>query len=124
VRGPGSEPACGGGAGTPQGKVNWPTGPAIYTDEELLGYLAAEAGTSGVIALHGRDTEHTGLLSKRILSGARLPPAVCAGPEARTARLVRVEPSDVQRAFGDQRRIRARRWIRFGCSLRNRFTAR
>ena len=27
----------------------------IYTDEELLGYLTAEAGTSGVIAVHGRD---------------------------------------------------------------------
>src|SRR4051812_29485723 len=72
----------------------------IYTDEELLGYLAAEAGTSGVVALHGRDTEHTGLLLKRIYRVLDYRLRFALAPKHRTRALVRVEPSDVQRAFG------------------------
>src|SRR2546423_10075594 len=72
----------------------------IYTDEELLGYLAAEAGTSGVIALHGRDMEHTGLLLRRIYRVLDYKLRFALAPKHRTRALVRVEPSDVQTAFG------------------------
>ena len=72
----------------------------IYTDEELLGYLAAEAGTSGVIALHGRDADHTGLLLKRIYRVLDYRLLFALAPKHRTRALVRVEPADVQRAFG------------------------
>ncbi len=72
----------------------------IYTDEELLGYLAAEAGSSGVIALHGRDTESSGELMKRIYRVLDYRVLFSLAPKHRTRALVRVDPTEVQRAFG------------------------
>ena len=72
----------------------------IYTDEELLGYLAAEAGSSGVIALHGRDTESTSELMKRIYRVMDYRVLFSLAPKHRTRALVRVDPAEVQRAFG------------------------
>jgi hypothetical protein len=72
----------------------------IYTDEELLGYLAAEAGTSGVIALHGRDNEATGELLKRIYRVVDYRVLFALAPKHRTRALVRVDPEEVQKAFG------------------------
>ena len=72
----------------------------IYTDEELLGYLAAEAGTSGVIALHGRDPDTTSQLMKRIYRVMDYRVMFSLAPRHRTRALVRVDPEEVQRAFG------------------------
>jgi hypothetical protein len=72
----------------------------IYTDEELLGYLAAEAGQSGVIALHGRDAESTSELMKRIYRVLDYRVIFSLAPKHRTRALVRVDPGEVQRAFG------------------------
>src|SRR5437879_1896462 len=75
----------------------------IYTDEELLGYLAAEAGHSGVIALHGRDPDATTELLKRIYRVLDYRLLFALAPKHRTRALVRVEPVEVQRAFGGGR---------------------
>lgn len=72
----------------------------IYTDEELLGYLAAEAGTSGVIALHGRDSDTTSELMKRIYRVLDYRVMFSLAPKHRTRALVRVDPEEVQRALG------------------------
>jgi hypothetical protein len=72
----------------------------IYTDEELLGYLAAEVGNSGVIALHGRDNDTTGELMKRIYRVMDYRVIFSLAPKHRTRALVRVDPAEVQRAFG------------------------
>ena len=72
----------------------------IYTDEELLGYLTAEAGHSGVIALHGRDNDTTGELMKRIYRVLDYRVIFSLAPKHRTRALVRVDPTEVQRAFG------------------------
>ena len=72
----------------------------IYTDEELLGYLAAEAGSSGVIAVHGKDPEATGELLKRIYRVIDYRVLFALAPKHRTRALVRVDPHEVQRAFG------------------------
>lgn len=74
--------------------------PRIYTDEELLGYLAAEAGTSGVIAVHGKDPEATGELLKRMYRVIDYRVLFALAPKHRTRALVRVDPQEVQRAFG------------------------
>src|SRR5947209_14928239 len=74
--------------------------PRIYTDEELLGYLAAEAGTSGVIAVHGKDPEATGELLKRMYRVIDYRVLFALAPKHRTRALVRVDPLEVQRAFG------------------------
>ena len=72
----------------------------IYTDEELLGYLAAEVGNSGVIALHGREPEATSQLMKRIYRVMDYRVLFSLAPKHRTRALVRVDPSEVERAFG------------------------
>jgi hypothetical protein len=72
----------------------------IYTDEELLGYLADQAGNSGVIAVHGRDTDATGELMRRIYRVLDYRLLFALAPKHRTRALVRVDPAEVQRAFG------------------------
>jgi hypothetical protein len=72
----------------------------IYTDEELLGYLAAEAGNSGVIALHGRDADGTSELMKRIYRVLDYRVIFSLAPKHRTRAVVRVDPDEVRRAFG------------------------
>src|SRR5260221_14654856 len=72
----------------------------IYTDEELLGYLAAEAGNSGVIAVHGRDGDATSELLRRIYRVLDYRLLFALAPKHRTRALVRVDPAEVQRAFG------------------------
>ena len=71
----------------------------IYTDEELLEYLATEAGSSGVIAVHGRDAETTALLLRRFYRVLDYRLLFALAPRHRTRALVRVDPSEVQRAF-------------------------
>jgi hypothetical protein len=72
----------------------------VYTDEELLGYLAAEAGSSGVIAVHGRDPEFVAQLLRRIYRVLDYRLLFALAPKHRTRALVRVDPGEVQRAFG------------------------
>ncbi len=72
----------------------------IHTDEELLSYLAAEAGSSGVIALHGRDPDATAHLLRRIYRVLDYRLLFALAPKHRTRALVRVDPAEVQRAFG------------------------
>jgi hypothetical protein len=71
----------------------------IYTDEELLGYLAELAGNSGVIALHGRDVDSSGELLRRIYRVLDYRLLFALAPKHRTRALVRVDPAEVQRAF-------------------------
>ena len=72
----------------------------VYTDEELLGYLAAEAGSSGVIAVHGKDPEFVAQLLRRIYRVLDYRLLFALAPKHRTRALVRVDPGEVQRAFG------------------------
>jgi hypothetical protein len=71
----------------------------IYTDEELLGYLAAESGSSGVIAVHSKDADTTSELLKRIYRVVDYRLIFALTPKHRTRALVRVDAMEVQRAF-------------------------
>ena len=71
----------------------------IYTDEELLGYLAAESGSSGVIAVHAKDVDATAELLKRIYRVVDYRLIFALAPKHRTRALVRVDALEVQRAF-------------------------
>jgi hypothetical protein len=80
---------------------HWSSG--IVTDEGLLDYLAAVAGSSGVIAVHG-DAETAAEVLKRIWRVMDYRLLFALAPRHRTRALVRVEPSEVHRAFagGDE----------------------
>lgn len=72
----------------------------IHTDEELLSYLASEAGSSGVIAVHGKDSEAVAHLLQRVYRVLDYRLLFRLAPKHRTRALVRVDPLEVQRAFG------------------------
>ena len=72
----------------------------VDSDEDLLGYLAAEAGTSGVIAIHGRDADGVSDFMKRVYRVLDYRVLFSLAPKHRTRALVRVDPDEVYRAVG------------------------
>jgi len=81
-----------------KGKVELATGPANLHDEELLGYLAAEAGTSGELRCTGAEYRTHGIAIETNLSGARLRLRL-RWPRSTDARAGARRASDVQRAI-------------------------
>ncbi len=71
----------------------------INTDRELLEYLAVNAGSSGVIAVHGQGNDSSELFMQRIWRVLDYRLLFAIAPRHRTRALVRVSPPEVQRAF-------------------------
>src|SRR5438045_5854310 len=71
----------------------------LGSDEELLEYLSAMAGTSGVIAVHGNANDAAAILLRRVWRVLDYRMLFALAPRHRTRALVRVEPPEIQRAF-------------------------
>jgi hypothetical protein len=73
---------------------------AIDGDDELLNYLSAVAGRSGVIAVHDDDPAACGALMKRLWRVLDYRQSVELAPRLRTRALVRVHPPEVAETLG------------------------